>query len=113
MNKKLLQAIRKGNTHYFYTSWAWRKKRKQILERDNNECQICKQNGKVTVGTKDDPLVVHHIKELKEHPELALTDKNLLSVCNNCHENVCHPDRLGEYKEKKNKIGIEIPERWE
>ena len=110
MNKKLLQAIRKGNTHYFYTSWTWRKKRKQILIRDNNECQICKQNGKVTVGTKDDPLIVHHIKELKQYPELALVDENLLSVCNNCHESICHPDRLEEYK--KTKTVIDIPERW-
>ena len=110
MNKKLLQAIRKGNTHYFYTSWTWRKKRKQILIRDNNECQICKQNGKVTVGTKDDPLIVHHIKELKQYPELALVDENLLSVCNNCHESICHPDRLEEYKNTK--TVIDIPERW-
>lgn len=109
MDKKLLQAIKKGNVHYFYTSWTWRNKRKAILARDNNECQICKQNGKVTVGTEDNPLIVHHIKELKVHPELALVDSNLLTVCNNCHENVCHPDRLGEYKKKKTFVN---QERW-
>lgn len=110
MNKKLLQETKKGNTHYFYTSWTWRKKRKEILIRDNNECQLCKQDGKVTVGTKEEPLIVHHIKELKQHPELALANENLISVCNNCHENVCHPDRLGEYK--KIKTVVDIPERW-
>lgn len=110
MYKKLLQAIREGNTHYFYTSRTWRRKRKEILERDNNECQICKANGKVTVGTKEEPLIVHHIKELKDRPDLALTDGNLLTVCNDCHENVCHPKRLGEYQERKRFMN---EERWE
>lgn len=110
MNKKLLQAIKKGNTHYFYTSWTWRTKRKEILERDSKECQLCKREGKVTTGTKDKSLVVHHIKELKDRPDLALTDKNLLTVCKDCHENVCHPNRLGNYQEKKRFMN---EERWE
>lgn len=110
MNEKLYNEIKKGNTHYFYTSWAWVNKRKEILERDNRECQICKSNGNVTAGTKDNPLIVHHIKELKTRPDLALTDNNLLTVCNNCHENVCHPNRLGKYQERKRFMN---EERWE
>lgn len=110
MNKKLLQAIREGNTHYFYTSWTWRVKRKEILERDNKECQLCKREGNITVGTKDKSLVVHHIKELKDRPDLALTDSNLLTVCRDCHENICHPNRLGEHQERK---GFMNEERWE
>lgn len=109
--KRLIEEIKKGNVSYFYTSRTWRRKRKEILDRDNDECQICKENGKVTAGTKEDPLIVHHIKELKDRPDLCLTDSNLLTVCDHCHETVCHPNRLGEYKEKK-KV-IDIPERWE
>lgn len=109
MNKKLYNEILKGNTHYFYTSRAWRRKRTEIIDRDNNECQMCRCNGKVKVGTKEDPLIVHHKEELKCRPDLALTDENLLSVCRDCHENACHPDRFGEYKENKKFIN---EERW-
>lgn len=28
---------------------------------------------------------VHHIQELKEHPELGLDDDNLVSLCTQCH----------------------------
>lgn len=110
MIKKLIQAIKSGNTHYFYTSRTWRRKRKVILDRDNNECQLCKENGKVTIGTKEDSLIVHHIQELKDRPDLCLTDSNLLAVCRDCHENVFHPERLGEYKERKK---FTNEERWE
>ncbi|OZQ74694.1 endonuclease [Paenibacillus odorifer] len=34
--------------------------------------------------------MVHHIKPLSEYPELALVLKNLLSLCNSCH-NKEHP----------------------
>ncbi len=108
--RKLIQAIKKGNVSYFYTSRAWRRKRKEIIDRDNNECRICREEGRVTTETKEDPLIVHHIKELKDRPDLCLTDENLLTVCNDCHENVCHPNRLGEYQEKK---GFTNEERWE
>lgn len=107
---RLYDEITKGNVSYFYTSRTWRRKRKEIINRDNNECQICKRNGRVTVGTKEEPLIVHHIKELKCHPELAMVNSNLLSVCNDCHENECHPNRLGEYQERK---GFVNEERWE
>lgn len=35
MHKKYIKAIKNGNTSYFYNSRAWRKKRLEILERDN------------------------------------------------------------------------------
>lgn len=113
MNKKLLKAIRDGNVHYFYTSRTWRRKRQYILDSHNNECQICKAEGKVTVATEGSSLIVHHIKELKDRPDLALADNNLLTVCNHCHESVCHPDRLGNKDKEKEKKVIDIPERWE
>lgn len=100
MNKKLLQAIRNGDTHYFYTSWAWLKKRDEILERDNYECQSCKEEGKYSKAD-----TVHHIKELKDYPKLALTDSNLVSLCYICH-NIVH-ERFEGQKPK-----IDIPERW-
>lgn len=110
MIKKLLQEIHKGNVSYFYTSKTWRRKRKEILARDNKECQLCKAEGRVTTADKDGYLIVHHIQELKDKPELCLTDSNLLTVCNDCHEIKCHPKRMGEYQEKKR---FTNEERWE
>ena len=104
MNKKLLQAIQSGREDIFYNSRTWRNKRKQILDRDNNECQICKKEGRVSKAD-----TVHHIKELKDYPELGLDNDNLISVCNSCH-NIIHERFEGQ--KVKNKINIEIPERW-
>ncbi len=83
----------------FYDSKEWRKKRKDILRRDHNECQLCKGKGKFARAT-----TVHHIKPRQIYPELELCDyytdedgkqqRNLISVCRDCHESVCHPERL-------------------
>src|SRR6185312_13084596 len=78
----------------FYNSHTWRKLSAQIKKRDNYECQECKRNGKVTIDMneysekakrKKIALVVHHIKELEHHPELALDEDNLETVCVDCH----------------------------
>lgn len=88
----------------FYTSKTiWRPKRLEILKRDNNECQECKKQGKYREAT-----TVHHIKHLKDYPWLALTDSNLESVCDECH-NILHPEK-NKYKNKKDKFINQ--ERW-
>lgn len=74
----------------FYRSHPWRVKRQHIIVRDNKECQWCKLEGKVT--TTD--LVVHHIQELKDRPDLRMDDDNLITVCFNCHE--VHHGRIKE-----------------
>ncbi|MCC5465554.1 HNH endonuclease [Pelosinus baikalensis] len=76
------------NYNTFYRSTIWRSKRKEILKRDNNECQRCKSNGRYSKAD-----CVHHIKFLKDRPDLALVDSNLLSVCDICH-NILHPEKL-------------------
>lgn len=103
----LIQEIKKGNVRKFYKSNIWKKKRQQILERDNYECQRCKRHGKFSPAE-----VVHHIKHLDKHPELALKDENLESLCSACH-NKEHPEKYEKFKEnwqKSNKP--DIPERW-
>lgn len=79
----------------FYICKDWKKKRKEILRRDHYECQRCKQNHKVSKAT-----TVHHIKHLKEHPELALDDDNLESLCSDCH-NLEHPEKLKDFCKSK------------
>lgn len=72
----------------FYNSSAWKHKRMQILDRDHYECQDCRKrikdaaaSGTQLIG-RDRKIwraeEVHHIQELKEHPELGLDDDNLV-----------------------------------
>ena len=89
MNKKLLQAIQDGREDIFYNSRTWRKKRREIINSHNNECQICKEEGRVGRGE-----VVHHIKHLKDRPDLGMKDCNLTTVCKPCH-NLLHPEKNG------------------
>ncbi|WP_264653822.1 HNH endonuclease [Lactococcus lactis] len=79
----------------FYHSGDWRSVRKQVLKRDNYECQWCKAEGRV-ITTKNAVLEIDHIKELQYYPELALTLSNLRTLCHDCHNK-----RHNRRKEKK------------
>jgi 5-methylcytosine-specific restriction protein A len=85
----------------FYNSKAWEKCRLLILQRDNHLCQECLKQNKITPAD-----MVHHIKELRDHPELALDEDNLESLCNTCH-NKEHPDRRNKkIKKVSSKIKV-------
>ena len=84
----------------FYNSSAWANKktgiRAQALKRDNYECQQCKREGRVHVDSikvegerKSIELNVHHIKEIEDYPELALTLDNTMTLCL-YHHNLIH-----------------------
>lgn len=101
----------------FYLSQSWKAMRKKIRQRDNNECQWCKAKGKLTIdrdelnrnGRKKNALIVHHIKELEERPDLRLNESNLVTVCFECHER--HHERWKEnHKPKENKWSAD--EMW-
>lgn len=98
----IIKLFNDDNIHAFYVSGAWKKLRKETLEEQNNECQMCKARGKYKRAT-----TVHHIKHVKEFPWLALTKSNLMCVCNECH-NILHPEKA-KYKPKKQQIN---EERW-
>nr|DAQ32623.1 MAG TPA: NinG recombination protein [Caudoviricetes sp.] len=70
-----------------YNSPNWRRKRLQILKRDGYMCQHCKRYGKAVPAT-----TVHHIQHADEYPEMAFADKNLISLCEGCH-NKQHPEK--------------------
>lgn len=89
----------------FYKTMAWRRKRLEILERDNYECQLCKREGKYNKGN-----TVHHIQHMEDRPDLALADDNLLTVCEACH-NKEHPERSSGFNRAKEVKGVP-PERW-
>lgn len=102
----------------FYNSKEWKKKRIDILERDHYECQDCTKrlkdaavNG--TILSAEDRKIrraqeVHHIKELREYPELKLDDDNLTSLCIQCH-NVRHGRNPRRFVRKKKRL---TEEKW-
>jgi len=102
----------------FYDSKSWKQIREEVKKRDNHECQECKRQGKVFLDTneysesakrKKIQLVVDHIKELEEYPDLALEMDNLQTLCVNCH-NKKHGRYFRRFVWKKNKWADD--ERW-
>ena len=63
----------------FYSSRPWVKLRLAFLA-ENPLCHDCRCNGRI------EPAVdVHHVRERKEFPELALEWSNLQALCKRCH----------------------------
>ena len=71
----------KNKPNAFYHSSAWRRVRKLALQRDNFICQHCLKLGRIKPATE-----VHHIKPLRDYPELSLDVSNLIGLCWECHE---------------------------
>lgn len=63
----------------FYQSRAWRRLRAEVL-RDEPLCRDCRLRGRRRVATE-----VHHERELRAHPSLALDRDNLTPLCKRCH----------------------------
>jgi len=86
------------NIKAFYESPTWRALRAETLNDQHNECQICKGKGMAEAAT-----MVHHLKYVRDYPELALTKNNLIALCSNCHYLIHHTIK---YKKQLN------AERW-
>lgn len=72
----------------FYDSYAWKKVRLEILERDNYTCAIC---GKTNKDYNDDgitkvKLTIDHIIRRVDDPSKELDHNNLRILCSICHE---------------------------
>jgi len=105
MDDKTLEWLKKligyKNIKAFYNNSLWTNKRVEILKRDNNECQKCKAKGRYSEGQ-----CVHHIQHVKKAPHLALSDDNLITLCNSCHDEE-HPEKFN------NKPKVQLnEERW-
>jgi len=72
-------------------SYRWKKKRKQIVQRDGGLCQRCFYKYKMII-TED--LQVHHIKNRVDFPELAFDDDNLICVCQVCNRQLDQKNKL-------------------
>lgn len=77
----------------FYKSKAWMKLKEEVLREQHNECQVCLEEGRLTKAD-----TVHHVNEVRERPDLALSKYyidehnnkklNLISICKRCHNRV-------------------------
>lgn len=99
--QELIQFIINGELMKFYKSKEWMELRQKALKRDNFECQMCKDAGRYHRAEN-----VHHLKEVKTHPHLALTLSNLQCLCIKCHNKV--HDRLESVRAPK----FTNDERW-
>lgn len=86
------------NLKAFYNCALWEHLRLEVLKEQHNECQLCKDKGLFS-----EAVTVHHIKYVRQQPELALTKSNLMSLCKECHYKIHHKY---EPKEQLNE------ERW-
>ena len=112
---KIAELVERGDEHLFYVSGAWQRKRLEVLEADRWECQVHKARGRYRRAE-----LVHHVLHLRDRPELGLEDlyvdedgvehRQLLSVCRECHETVCHPERMRKCGEGE---GFVSEERWD
>ena len=102
---QIKQWLMEGNKLAFYVSYDWKKKRREVLAMDRNECQECKARGRYSRAT-----MVHHVKHLCDRPDLALCvwdvqpdgtkQRQLVALCDECHAEQ-HPEQLKQYKAKK------------
>ncbi|MFC0232741.1 HNH endonuclease [Vagococcus entomophilus] len=104
----MLNVETKEDRAAFYNSSEWKVLRQKILERDNYECQWCKAEGKVNTNAHS-ILEVDHIKELEYHPELALEESNMRTLCKECH-NKRH--KRFNYRSSKKRSKWADDERW-
>lgn len=96
--KRIKMLAAQGKIKQMYWMKIWKHLRKDILDYDHNECQICKAEGGHARAE-----MVHHINYLETHPELGLsstyidkdgrTYRQLISLCDECHKSIHLHDR--------------------
>lgn len=108
------QLIRDGQIVKFYKSDDWTELRLDVLTEQHYECQRCLEHGAYTRAE-----MVHHVNEVRKVPRLALSkfyidkdgkkQKNLLALCNKCHEIIHDRANTSPHKAAKR---FTNEERW-
>ena len=100
----VLQLIATDNLHAFYTSPEWRHTRRKVMKHRKRWCWDCAHK---SPAVKKRGNTVHHVNELRQRPDLALSEYdeqgrvNLVVLCPSCHWKRHHKRR------------VEVtPERW-
>lgn len=115
--------IDKDELWRFYKTDDWLMLKNSILNEHHHECAICKSKGKITrydidkQGRKKLISTVHHVMEVRDYPEMALSryyydskgeqHDQLIPICKSCH-NIIHKKGFKSARERhyRNK------ERW-
>ena len=71
-----------GNERKLRSTNSWKEKSKEIRERANHLCEVCRDQGEITFDT----LEVHHITKLSENETLLLDNYNLICLCTHHHK---------------------------
>lgn len=111
------KCINDKDVHRFYCSTKWQRIRDKVMRLDHYECQLCKSKyHRIRKAS-----MVHHVHHLEDYPNLALEiydeegHRNLISLCNSCHNEV-HPEKQIKFKKiieaKRKSIQNLNPERW-
>lgn len=89
--EEILKLIAENRLDLFYNSRFWRRLAHEVMREQNNECQLCKARGRYAPAK-----IVHHVKHLKDRPDLAYSryyvdeqgnkQRQLLALCFACHE---------------------------
>lgn len=59
-----------------YTSPRWKSLRDEMIAKARYRCQICDRRGR---------LEVHHVKHVRDRPDLEFSRENLRVLCFECH----------------------------
>ena len=108
---QLKRLIEQGREALFYSWPEWKMLRAEVLKLDRFECQNCKKAGRYRKAR-----IVHHVKHLRDRPELALSvfdqedgERQLVSLCKRCHE-LEHPESQRQFR----RVGAFLTvERWD
>lgn len=108
---ELAALLAAGQEYKFYSWPKWRSLRAEVLRLDHYECQHCKAAGRYSRG-----YIVHHVKHLRERPDLALSvvdpdtgQRQLETLCKHCHE-LEHPESQRQFQPQAPPI---TAERWD
>ena len=71
-----------GDERKLRAKYAWAKKSKEIREKSNHLCEVCRDEGVYTYTN----LEVHHIDKVRENSQGLLDDFNLVTLCTMHHK---------------------------
>ncbi len=92
--EQIRRFIADGRIDRFYNDRTWRRISNEVRQEQHNECQYCRLEGKA--GRAD---IVHHVKHLRDFPELAYskyyysadgTKQQQLMCCCYAHHRLLH-----------------------
>ncbi len=73
---------RGGDERKLRSKYAWTEKSKEIREKANGLCEVCRDNGVYIYKG----IQVHHIQKVKDNPSKLLDNYNLICLCDEHHK---------------------------